>query len=124
MSESEENLTESPGSELHTLQPSTIDELREILSSMTLKTSFDDPLPASLYKSSLEILLPYILDLVNLSLLSGDMSGLKESTISPILKKLSLDSEVKVNFRPIFNLQFLSKSIEKVVLKQLTDHMD
>ena len=124
ISESEENLTESLGSELHTLQPSTIDELREILSSMTLKTSFDDPLPASLYKSSLEILLPYILDLVNLSLLSGDMSGLKESTISPILKKLSLDSEVKVNFRPIFNLQFLSKLIEKVVLKRLTDHMD
>ena len=124
ISESEENMTDVPGSELHTFQLATINELREILSSMTLKTSFDDPLPASLYKSSVEILLPYILDLVNLSLSSGDMSGLKESTISPILKKISLDSDVKINFRPIFNLQFLSKLIEKVVLKRLTDHMD
>ena len=115
--------TSSTCSELHTFRPSDLQELSEILSSMTLKNSFDDPLPAPLYKSSMEILLPYILELVNLSLSSGNMSGLKESTISPILKELSLDPNVLINFRPIFNLQFLSKLIEKVVLKRLTNHM-
>ena len=90
---------------------------------MIIKTSFDDPLPAPLLKSSIEALLPYILKLVNLSLETGDISGLKESVISPILKKLNLDSEIFAHFRPIVNLQFLSKLIEKCVLLQLTHHM-
>ena len=51
------------------------------------------------------------------------MSRLKESTISPILKNASLDSNSFKNHRPIVNLQFLSKLIEKVVLKRLTQHM-
>ena len=90
---------------------------------MTIKTSFDDPLPASVYKPSLDTVLPYILELVNTSLSTGDMSGLKESTITPLLKKLGLDLNKHTNFRPLFNLQFLSKLIEKVVLKRLTEHM-
>ena len=72
---------------LSTFKPATLELLREIISEMTIKTAFDDPLPAHVYKSSLELLLPYLLDLVNLSLLTGDISGQKDSTISPILKK-------------------------------------
>ena len=109
---------------LHCFEPATLEELKEITSSMDLKSSFDDPLPAPLYKSALNFLLPYILELVNLSLSSGDMSGLKESTISPILKKAGLDQEIFPNYRPLMNLQFLSKVIEKVVLKRLNAHMD
>ena len=103
--------------------PVSMDSLKEIIKDMTIKTSFDDPLPASLLKSSLDLLLPYILELVNLSLETGDITGLKESVITPILKKINLDSEVFAHFRPIVNLQFLSKLIEKCVLVQLTDHM-
>ena len=55
---------------------------------MNIKTSPEDPLPQPLLKSNLEVLLPYILDLVNLSLSLGDISGLKESIINPIIKKL------------------------------------
>ena len=90
---------------------------------MDIKTSFDDPLPAPLLKSSLQTLLPHILDLVNLSLSTGDISGLKESVITPILKKAFLDHNIFKNYRPIVTLQFLSKIIEKVVLKRLTHHM-
>jgi hypothetical protein len=102
----------------------TVEELEHIVSEMDIKTSFDDPLPASLVKSSLPILLPYIKELVNLSLSTGNIDGLKNSIINPILKKISLDNNIKKNFRPIVNLQFLSKIIEKVVLKRLTHHMD
>ena len=73
---------------------------------MTMKTSSDDPLPLSAYKLSLPILLLYILDIVNLSLQSGDINGLKLSTITPILKKAGLDSNTLKNYRPIVNLQF------------------
>ena len=109
--------------QLHTFLPATLKELKDIVYSKAFKTSFDDPLPAPVYKSCIDLLLPYLLELVNLSLASGDMSGLKESTIIPILKKSGLDIEVFLNYRPIFNLQFLSKLIEKVVLHRLTDHM-
>ena len=107
----------------HSFELLTIDELREILQEMTIKTSFDDPIPAPVLKLVIESLLPYLLELVNLSLETGDISGLKESVIIPLLKKLNLDSEQFRNYRPIVNLQFLSKLIEKVVLKQLLTHM-
>ena len=55
--------------------------------------------------------------------LTGDISGLKESVITPILKKAFLDMNIFKNYRPIVTLQFLSKVIEKVVLKRLNRHM-
>ena len=97
--------------------PTTLQELKEILSEMKIKTSFDDPLPVPLLEASLSILLPHIKELVNLSLSIGNIDGLKESIINPILKKMTLDKNIKNNFRPIVNLQFLSKLIEKVVLR-------
>ena len=108
---------------LDNFEPCSYDELKEITADMDIKTSFDDPLPAPLVKSSISVLLPYILELVNLSLLTGDISGLKESVITPILKKAFLDMNIFGNYRPIVTLQFLSKVIEKVVLKRLTNHM-
>ena len=108
---------------LDKFEPASYKELEEIASDMDIKTSFDDPLPAPLLKSSLQTLLPHILDLVNLSFSTGDISGLKESVITPILKKAFLDHNDFKNYRPIVTLQFLSKIIEKVVLKRLTHHM-
>ena len=102
----------------------SMEQMKTVLSDMTIKTSFEDPVPAFLVKDSLdEVLLPYLHDLVNLSLETGDISGLKESVITPIIKKFNLDAEDLANYRPIVNLQFLSKLIEKCVLLQLTDHM-
>ena len=47
----------------------------------------------------------------------------KNQSFNPILKKLNLDKNIMKQFRPIVTLKFLSKVIEKVVLKQLSDHM-
>ena len=105
------------------LEPASYRELEEIISDMDIKTCFDDPLPAPLVKNALPVLLPHILELVNLSLSTGDISGLKESVITPILKKALLDLNIFKNYRPIVTLQFLGKIIEKVVLKRLTQHM-
>ena len=43
--------------------------------------------------------------------------------MTPILKKPSLDPENFKNFRPISNLPFLAKTLEKVVSSQLQDHV-
>ena len=44
---------------------------------------------------------------------------LKESVISPLLKKPTLDKEELSNYRPISNLSLISKIIERVVKSRL-----
>ena len=61
-----------------------------------------------------------ILQIVNNSLQSGNFpKALKTAVIKPLLKKRSLDASNINNYRPISNLPFISKIIEKVVLQQL-----
>ena len=43
--------------------------------------------------------------------------------MNPLLKKPALDVEALSNFRPISNLMFMSKLIEKVVASQLINHI-
>ena len=52
------------------------------------------------------------------------MEGLKESIITPILKKSNLNVNKLNNYRPVANIEFLSKLTEKVVLSRLNEHMD
>lgn len=51
------------------------------------------------------------------------MDGIKESIIGPLLKKAGLDSDVYNNFRPVHNLLFLSKTIERAAGDQMDGHM-
>ena len=48
---------------------------------------------------------------------------LKESVISPLLKKPTLDKEELSNYRTISNLSLISKIIECVVKSCLMDHL-
>ncbi len=82
-----------------------------------------DPLPMSMLKECLPTVLPHITKIVNLSLRLGDLpDNLKMAIIRPLLKKLGLETELK-NYRPVSNLSFLSKLIEKIVAKQFVDHL-
>ena len=47
----------------------------------------------------------------------------KHALIKPLLKKSSLNENDFNNFRPVSNLAFLSKLLEKLVLRQLSKHM-
>ena len=46
-------------------------------------------------------------------------AAFKHAVVRPLLKKPNLDPFVLSNFRPVSNLPFLSKVLEKVVFKQL-----
>ena len=48
---------------------------------------------------------------------------LKISHIRPVIKKSSLDPEDLNNYRPISNLSFLSKVLEKIVALQITSYL-
>ena len=50
-------------------------------------------------------------------------TDLKTAIVKPLLKKPSLDKNLLKNYRPISNLPFLSKILEKVVLHKLLSHL-
>ena len=111
------------GEMMESLMPTTVDELRGIIKKMGIKTSCQDPLPGSLCKDIIEDLLPYLCDLVNKSLYTGSMEGIKDSVIIPLLKKSGIDSDELKNYRPVTNEVFISKLSEKVVSIRLFEHM-
>ena len=112
------------GTPMDTFEPTNVAELQEILKESGMKTSFQDILPASILKEVIDALLPYICDLVNKSLASGSVEGMKESVVVPLLKKAGLDAEILKNYRPVHDLVFLSKLSERVVNRRLHGHMN
>ena len=61
--------------------------------------------------------------IVNMSLDSVFPPSLKNSIVTPLLKKPSLVPELLKNYRPVSNLTFISKTIERVVANQLNGHL-
>ena len=60
----------------------------------------------------------------NLSLSCAEFSdSLKIAFVTPLIKKLTLDCEILKNYRPVSNLSFLSKLIERIVSTQFIDHL-
>ena len=47
----------------------------------------------------------------------------KSSIIFPLIKKQGLDPEILKNYRPVANLSFISKIIEKAIATQIHDHL-
>ena len=83
-----------------------------------------DPIPTSLTKECLSDLLPLITRIVNSSLGSGVVPPqFTQAVVTPTLKKPGLDPNDLKNFRPVSNLPFISKILEKVVLTQLQKHL-
>ena len=74
-------------------------------------------LPGTLFMECFETLLPHITCILNNSLTIGLFpSNFKKSLVIPLLKKPSLD-------RLVSNLSFISKILERIVFKQITDHL-
>ena len=80
-----------------------------------------DPLPTNLLKKVLECLLPLITDIINNSLVESDVPAY--FYVRPLIKKRILAKEVLENYRPVSNLPFLSKILEKVVAARLEGHL-
>ena len=83
-----------------------------------------DPLPTWVLKNCLSSLLTVITFIVNISLSTGDFcKSLKKALVTPLLKHSDLDQDVFKNYRPISNLPFISKLIERIVAAQLAAHL-
>ena len=69
-------------------------------------------------------ILPLITEIVNDSLSSGHVpEEFKVAHVTPLLKNTSLDKKVFKNYRPVSNLPFVSKVLERAVAKQLQNYL-
>ena len=91
---------------------------------MNKTTCSSDPFPTRLLMSHLLAIIPIIQHIVNLCLTTGSFPiSCKSSIVIPLIKKPSLDREMLNNYRPISNLSFLSKVIEKVISIRILGHI-
>ena len=96
--------------------------VKSLIHNSTLKSCPLDPMPSRLV-SRCDALLPVITTIINKSLEAGHFpKSWKEALVCLLLKKPGLHIILK-NFRPVSNLAFLSKLIEKTVFHQIHEHM-
>ena len=82
-----------------------------------------DPIPTYLLKKCLNDLLPIITKIINLSFKTAKVpAAFKLAAVIPLLKKIFLDPEVLNNLRPVNNLPFISKTLERVAGKRMSTH--
>ena len=116
--------SEKQVSQLSELEPASEEEIQKLIMSSATKSCTLDPIPTWLLKDCIGCLLPIITKIVNISLSLAEVSpNLKEAIVLPLIKKLILDPEILKNFRPVSNLSFLSKLIERVVDARYENHL-
>ena len=112
------------GNPLLTFEPVTNEFVLKIINSASAKSCELDPIPTTFLFEHLDILLPTITNIINTSLTTGIVPrDLKTAVVKPLLKKPPLEKNLLKNYRPISNLSFLSKILEKVVLHKLLSHL-
>lgn len=104
--------------------PISLCELTSLINNMSSATCSLDLIPTKLLKNLSHLLYPIILKIVNLSLITSKFpSSFKTSIVIPTLKNNYLDPSLVSSYRPISNLPFISKILEKVVFKQLYSYL-
>ena len=82
-----------------------------------------DPLPTSLLKSC-DVFIPVLTNLINVSLTTGKFpKSFKHALVTPLIKSSKSDKNSMASYRPISNLHYISKLLERCVSKQLHRHL-
>jgi hypothetical protein len=104
--------------------PATIQEVkRAILSSSNASCSLDI-IPTFLLKSCLDTLVYPITTIINLALTEGIFpDSFKIASVTPLLKKHNLPSDDLSSYRPISNLNFISKILERIIHSRMNSHL-
>ena len=83
-----------------------------------------DPIPTAVLKECLDCLLPVLVKIINLSFSTSQFpDDLKMAIVIPLIKKIILDWENHKNYRPVSNLAFLGKLIEKTAIRRFGGHV-
>ncbi|KAI2647011.1 RNA-directed DNA polymerase from mobile element jockey [Labeo rohita] len=96
------------------------EELNKLITVSKPTTCLLDPVPTKLLKELLPVAEEPLLNIINSSLSLGHVpKPFKLAVIKPLIKKPQLDPSELANYRPISNLPFMSKILEKVISAQL-----
>ena len=96
----------------------------DIVQKSKSKSCVLDPLRTDFLKQTIDVLASPITTIVNASLTSGVFPALlKKGIVRPSIKKQALDREEKSNYRPITNVAFLSKILERVAATQTLSYL-
>jgi hypothetical protein len=111
------------GHVLSEFKPVTPEELKSIIAKSSHATCSLAPLPSWLLKACTTEFLDNLVQIVNLSLKEATVpESLKQALVIPLIKKANLDPDILKNYRPVSNLSYLSKLIERVVAVRLNSH--
>ena len=102
--------------------PLTTKEVALIIKQMKTKSCELDDILTNILKQMLPWVIELITKIVNISLEGGVFfTNWKLAVVRPLLKKLGLEL-IKANYRPVSNLPFISKVVERCMLLQLSQH--
>ena len=100
------------------------EEILNIIKKMNPTTSIMDPCNTRFPLKFKGIITDVITTITNQSLTTGEfLDDWKVAAVRPLIKGLNMSTKLK-NYRPISNLSFLSKIIEKAAQSQLKKHFD
>ena len=97
------------------------EEILKYINESPGKTCLLDPIPTWFMKKNVHVFYPIVTDIVNGSLSSGTFpDSLKHAVVSPIIKKRSLKADKLKNYRPVSNIPYVSKVVEKFAINNIT----
>ena len=95
-------------------------DVNNIILASATKSHELDPLPTSLLKQNIKALCPAITCIINAPLSTAIVTqSKKHAIVTPVLKIRGADVNVLSNFRPISNISFVAKTMERFVSRQL-----
>ena len=104
--------------------PVSSKDIVKIVKSSAAKVCELDPIPTKLVKEHIGVIAPVLTNIVNVSLLKGKVSeNFKEALLKPLIKSLQLEL-VFPCYRPVSNLSYCSKLIEKIAHRQLWRYVE
>ena len=108
---------------LENYEPLSIEDVLRIINRSKATTCDVDPIPSSIIKENADIIGGVITKMVNNSLLQGKFyDEWKLAIVQPLLKSPSADL-ILSQYRPVSNLSFISKIVEKCGIKRLNEHL-
>ena len=100
-------------------------DVSKLIADSPCKSCGLDPLPTWLLKLCSSELVVMITAIINSSLECSTVPvAFKQAVVRPVLKIVTLDEDALCSYRPISNLPFFSKLVEKVIVQQLNIHLD
>jgi len=102
-----------------------MEKVWRVLARSPPKTCRLDRIHTDVLLEFIDITLPFITIMCNASLREGSpLVSQKAAIITPILKKAGLEADDVKSYRPISNLMFISKVIERMVAAQIKAFLD